>query len=523
MTKHSFGEIIQELKTAKGLSEELIQIVLEDCLKAAYKKRFDTDDNATIIIDFDNNEIALYAKKTIVKTVNDEVFEIDIASAQALEPESEEGDQLLIEFNMEDFSRTEIAIARQKTIQLIREFEGDSLYSEFKNKEGEIVIGYYLRENNNNIYVDLGKTEGVLTKRYQSVREIHQSGDRIKALIHEVRKQGNRFEVLLTRTHSDFIKKIFELEVPEIYDGVVEIVKIVREPGYRTKMAVRSSQADVDPIGTCVGTKGVRINTVMLELDNERIDILRYDSDPLTFIHNALSPADVKQVIITDFTKRTAMAVVEDDKLSIAIGKLGLNVKLANRLTDWSIDIKTISQFQEMEGTGELELFDTLETDEGEEVDIKKVSELTDLESSTRDKLLAAKIEYIEDLFQFTNANFQEFGLDAMEIRKIRSILQGVESADGTRRDGEHDDTNETDDETDDNTNETDDEQDENLKVDILPFYNTVLAKIQAHNIILIYDLVALYTEKRLSEITSITEDEVKHIIAVIEDNIELE
>lgn len=508
MTKTSLANIIQELKSAKGLSEELIEIVLHDCLKAAYKKRFGTDENASIDIDFDNYEVALYAKKTIVETVRDEVFEIDIASAKILEPDSAVGDQLLTEFNMENFTRTEIMVARQTTVQRVREFEGDSLYSEFKNKEGEIVIGYYLRENNNNIYVDLGKTEGVLSKKYQSVREIHQSGDRIKALIYEVRKQGNRFEVLLTRTHSDFIKKIFELEVPEIYDGVVEIVKIVREPGYRTKMAVRSLNAQVDPIGTCVGTKGVRINTVMLELDNERIDILRYDTDPLTFIHNALSPADVKQVIITDFAKRSAIAVVEDEKLSIAIGKLGLNVKLANRLTDWSIDIKTATQFQEMEGTGELDLFETMETEEGEEVDIKKVSELSDLDASTRDKLAVAKIEYIEDLFKFTNENFHEIGLDEMEIRKIREILQGVESSDGAKG---------NDDEADGK------EEDEDLLVSILPFNEAVLKKIQAHNLVSIYDLVTLYTDSRLSEIPDITADDMAHIIEIIKDNIELE
>lgn len=508
MTKGNLADIIHELKSSKNLSEELIQIVIEDGLKSAYKKRFGTDENAHVIVDFENSEVALFSKKTIVETIEDDVLEIDFESAKALEPECEIGDQILIEFKPDDFSRTEIMVANQKVIQRVREFEGNSLYSEFKNKEGEIVVGYFLRENNNNIMVDLGQAEGVLPKKFQSSRDTPQSGDRIKALIYEVKKQGNRFEILLTRTHPEFIKKIFELEVPEIYDGTVEIVKIVREPGYRTKMAVRSLHADVDPIGTCVGTKGVRINNVMLELDNERIDILRYDSDPLTFIHNALSPAEVKQVIITDFAKRSAIAVVNDDKLSIAIGKLGLNVKLANRLTDWSINIKTISQFQEMEGSGELEIFESLEVDEAEEVDVKKVNELQDLEKETIDKLLAASIEYIEDLFQYSNEEFYEKGLDESEVRKIREILQGFKSSDFKAEDKEEEEY---------------EESDEDMAVNVLPIKEEVLQKIAAHGIVSLYDLVNLFSEDKLSEITDINDEEIAHIIEVIKDNIELE
>jgi N utilization substance protein A len=212
-----------------------------------------------------------------------------------------------------------------------------------------MVIGYYQRERNGNIYVDLGKTEGILPKKYQSPREVYHPSDRVRALIYEVAKSPTGLQIVLSRTHAEFVRKVFELEVPELYDHTIEIYKIVREPGYRTKMAVYSNREDVDPVGACVGLKGVRIQAVVRELEGEKIDVLKYDPDPRTFIRNALLPAEVEQVVVLDEAKKSALAVVQENNFSLAIGKQGLNVRLANRLVDWNIDVRRRSSSLEMD------------------------------------------------------------------------------------------------------------------------------------------------------------------------------
>ena len=276
-----------------------------------------------------------------------------MSEALELNEDCEVGDELLIEINPKEFDRVSVQSAKQKARQSLREIQKDTLYSEFKDKVGEMIIGYYQRERNGNIYVDLGKTEGILPKKYQSPREIYHPNDRIKALIYEVVKTPTGLQIVLSRNHAEFVKKIFELEVPEIYDKTIEISKIVREPGYRTKIAVRSTREDVDPVGACVGLKGVRIQAVVRELEGEKIDILRYSLDSRSFIKNALSPAEVNQVVILDEAKKLALAIVPDAQFSLAIGKQGLNVRLANRLTDWNIDVKTETQFSEMDISAE--------------------------------------------------------------------------------------------------------------------------------------------------------------------------
>ncbi len=422
----NLNDVINDTVTSKGLTEELIKSALEDSLKAAYKKKYGDDTNAIVDFTSDNSEITLYAKKTIVSEVKDPVNEISLEEARNYESECEVGDQILIEFKAEDFTRNEIAVAGQRLRQKIREYESDSLSSEFKKKIGEIVIGYYLRGVNKDIILDLGRAEGIFPRRFQSPREVYRTGDRIKVIVHDVKKNGDGLEVILSRSHPEFVKKIFELEVPEIYEGTVEIVKIVREPGYRTKIAVRTLNSDTDPIGACVGSKGVRINNVMLELEGERIDVLKYDSDPLTFIKNSLSPAEVKQVVVLDQQKRSTLAIVDDDKLSIAIGKMGLNVRLANRLTDWIINVKTISQYQEMIKSGEIkkELIDIFTHSEVEEVNISRVNEIQSLDDGLIKKLEQNSVVYIEDLIKLSNTDLKDMGFTEEETKKLRTELR---------------------------------------------------------------------------------------------------
>jgi N utilization substance protein A len=281
--------------------------------------------------------------------VYDPVIEIELEEALQLTPECEEGDEIDIQVDPRTFDRSAVSTGKQAAHQGLSESFKDNLYNEYKDKVGEIIIGYYQREHNGSIYVDLGKVEGVLPTKYQSPRERYEKNDRIKALIVDLKRTNSGLQLVLSRSDPNFVRSIVELEVPEIYDKTVEIFKIVREAGYRTKIAVFSNKEDVDPVGACVGLKGVRIQNVIRELEGEKIDILRYDPEPTQFIKNALSPAEVANVYILDEEKKQALAVVPDSQFSLAIGKQGQNVRLANRLCDWNIDVKTEEQAAEMD------------------------------------------------------------------------------------------------------------------------------------------------------------------------------
>jgi len=422
----NLSEAIRLIVQEKGISEELVIKTIEETLMAAYKRKYGTTENAVFVFDEETGEASIQAKKLIVEDVEDPVLEIDLSEAKEIVGDCEIGDELMIEVDPRDFDRGAVQSAKQKTRQSLREIQKDTLYSEFKDKEGEIIIGYYQREAKGSIIVDLGKVEGIMPKRFQSPRETYRPNDRIKALIAEVNKGPLGLQIVLSRTHTDFVKKIFELEVPEVYDRTVEIMKIVREPGYRTKIAVWSHRDDVDPVGACVGLKGVRIQAIVRELEGERIDILKYDTDQKTFIRNALSPAEVDQIIVLDESKRNALAVVDESQLSLAIGKQGQNVRLANRLVDWNIDVKTREQFAEMDISVEKKMAvkalfgDINEEDE----EITRISELPDIPVPLVAKLSAAGIEFIADLVGLTREGMSKIeGLEADDVRLLSEIV----------------------------------------------------------------------------------------------------
>ncbi|MCL2243218.1 MAG: transcription termination factor NusA [Treponema sp.] len=422
------SQVIRQINQDRGIPEELILRTIEETLRAAYKHRFGSVDNAVVRFDEDNMEVSIFAQKKIVEQdgVYDPVTEIDLFDARELNPDADVGDEILVELDPKQFDRVAVQSAKQTAHQTIREIQKDSLYSEFKDKEGEIIIGYYQRERNGTIYVDLGKAEGVLPKKFQSPRETYHVNDRIKALIAEVKKDSGGLQIVLSRTHTEFVRTIFELEVPEIYDKTVEIHKIVREPGFRTKLAVYSNREDVDPVGACVGLKGVRIQAVIKELEGEKIDILKYDPDPRRFIKNALSPAEVRDVIILDEGKHQALAVVSDSMLSLAIGKQGLNVRLANRLVDWNIDVKTESQFSEMDIAAESrravsELFGDSEDFSDE---ISRISELPGVDSRLARILLDSGVDYIEDFIALSQEELESRGLSPSELDQLRKLIE---------------------------------------------------------------------------------------------------
>ncbi|MDR1956739.1 MAG: transcription termination factor NusA [Treponema sp.] len=420
------SEAIHQLIRDRGMSEELILRTIENTILAAYKRRYGNADNAIVRFN-DDREVSVYAKKNIVDGVYDPVSEIDLEEARELNLEAELGDEILIEVNTKDFDRISVQSAKQTAHQAIREIQKDSFYSEYKNKVGEIIIGYYQRERNGTIYVDLGKIEGILPKKFQSPRETYHVNDRIKALIIEVNKTPAGLQVVLSRTHTDFVRAIFELEVPEIYDKTIEIHKIVREPGYRTKLAVYSNRDDVDPVGACVGLKGVRIQSIIKELEGEKIDILKYDADPRRFIKNALSPAEVRDVIVLDEGKHQALAVVSDSQLSLAIGKQGLNVRLANRLVDWNIDVKTDAQFEEMDIAAESrravsELFGDAE-DPGDE--LSRISELPGVDTQVVQALQEKGVDYIEDFLALSQKDLLD--LKAVTEEQLEALQRLIE------------------------------------------------------------------------------------------------
>jgi N utilization substance protein A len=407
------AEAIRQLVQEKGIDEDLVFRMIEDTLKAAYKRKFGTNDNAVVTFNDAHTDVSIYSRKTIVDGVYNPVLEIELEEALQLDPECEEGDELLIEVDPKEFDRISVQSAKQTAHQSIRDIQKDSLYSEYKDKVSEIIIGYYQRERNGNIYVDLGKVEGILPKKFQSPRETYRQNDRIKALITEVKKTPSGLQIVLSRTDPDFVRRILELEVPEIYDKTVEIHKIVREPGYRTKVAVFSHREDVDPVGACVGLKGVRIQAVIRELEGEKIDILKYDENPLSFIKNALSPAEVNEVVILDTAKRSALAVVAEQQFSLAIGKQGLNVRLANRLADWSIDVKTDEQFAEMDLTAESRrAANDLFSDEAPVDELSLIADLPGITEELAELLKNNKIERIEELLSLSEE--QLHGLEGM-------------------------------------------------------------------------------------------------------------
>jgi N utilization substance protein A len=346
------GDAIRNMIAEKGISEELVLSTIEDILRAAYKRKYGTEENAVIEFNEDFTSVELSARRQIVDDDNwyNEVTEISLSDAQKIHEDCEIGDELLIPVDLKEFDRISVQSAKQRAHQSFRDIQKDTLYSEFKAKEGQLIIGYFRRQiANGDIYVDIGSTEGILPRRNQSSRESYGNNDKIKCFVDKVEKAERGVRVVLSRTSPELIRQLFEVEVPEIAQNQIDIIKIVREAGYRTKVAVASRNDDVDPVGACVGLKGNRIQTIMSEIEGEKIDILRYDPNPVNYIRNALSPAQVSDVVIIDKNIYHAVAIVDESQLSLAIGKQGLNVRLANKLCDWLIDVKTPAQFQDMD------------------------------------------------------------------------------------------------------------------------------------------------------------------------------
>ena len=336
----------EALGKEKGIAPEVLFDAIEAALISAYKRNFSSAQNVRVSLDRQTGEIHVYARKTIVEQVEDDRLEISLAEARKINPSYIEEDVLEIEVTPRDFGRIAAQTAKQVVVQRIREAERGIIYEEFSNRSSDILTGIIQRIEQKNVFIDLGKTEAVLPPTEQMIGEEYAHGDRVKTYIIEVKKTSKGPQIMVSRTHPGLLKRLFELEVPEIHDGIVEIKSVAREPGMRSKIPVYSRDEEVDSVGACVGPKGMRVQTIVDELRGEKIDIVKWDADPAVYISNALSPAKVVSVEVDEVNK-ISKVVVPDYQLSLAIGKEGQNARLAAKLTGWKIDIKSESQAAE--------------------------------------------------------------------------------------------------------------------------------------------------------------------------------
>ncbi|WP_276836709.1 transcription termination factor NusA [Megasphaera stantonii] len=331
------------LSKEKGVSTDVICDSLEAVLITAYKKEPEANPLADVELNRETGDYRIVAAKTVVEDVVNDHGEISLADARKLNPEYEVGDVVNVDVTPSNFGRIAAQAAKQVMIQRLREAERSIVYDEFYNRTDDIITGLIQRIENKNVYVDLGKAEAILPASEQIPTETYTVGQRIKCYVVEVRKTTKGAQILVSRTHPGLLKRLFELEVPEIYEGVVELKSVAREPGRRSKIAVYSRDENVDSVGACVGPKGSRVQNIVTELQNEKIDIVKWDEDPAVYIANALSPAQVVSVTVDEGEKASSV-VVPDYQLSLAIGKAGQNARLAAKLTNWKIDIKSESQ-----------------------------------------------------------------------------------------------------------------------------------------------------------------------------------
>ncbi|AKL95436.1 transcription elongation protein NusA [Clostridium aceticum] len=338
-----FIEALEQIQKDKGISKEILIDAIEAALISSYKRNFGSAQNVRVEINRETGEVHVYSQKRVVEEVEDDLLEISLEEAKEIHRNYEVEDIIEREVTPRNFGRIAAQTAKQVVVQRIREAERGVVYEEFINRESDIITGTIARVAKGIVYVNLGKTEATLSPTEQIPNEQYTHGERIKTYIVEVKKTTKGPQVMVSRTHPGLIKRLFELEVPEIHEGVVEIKSISREAGSRTKIAVESKDPNVDAVGACVGPKGARVQAIVDELRGEKIDIIKYSEDPSVFIASSLSPAKVVSTEVS-VENKTAKVVVPDYQLSLAIGKEGQNARLAAKLTGWKIDIKSESQ-----------------------------------------------------------------------------------------------------------------------------------------------------------------------------------
>ena len=339
---------IEELEKERGIDKDYLLESIETALVTAYKRNFDSQENVKVVIDQKAGDIKVFSIKEIVKEVENELAEISLEEAKKINKDAKVGETVEVEIIPRNFGRIAAQTAKQVVVQKIREAERNMVFTEYNDRKGEIVSGIVQKADGGTVVLDLGRLEGIMPIKDQIPGENYKVNDKIKAYVVNVeRGLKGAPQVLVSRSHPDFVRKLFEFEIPEIYEGLIEIKSIARDAGFRSKVAVYSTNENIDPVGSCVGQKGIRIQNIINELKGEKIDVIEWNEDPAIYISAALLPAQVMAVDIKE-EEKFAQVIVPDDQLSLAIGKSGQNARLAARLTNWKIDIKSESQFREL-------------------------------------------------------------------------------------------------------------------------------------------------------------------------------
>jgi transcription termination/antitermination protein NusA len=429
----NFFEAIHQIASEKQIPRESIEDIVIKAIMHAYKKQYGAVDNMRVVFDRDKSVVKIVARKMVVREPRNLAEEVAYRDAVKFKSDANVGDEIEVEEEpFASFGRIAAQTAKQVFIQQIKECEKNIVYEDFKEKEGELINGYMQRRSRDTIFVDIGygRTEGVLPKREQSPLEHYKTGDRIKALVWKVEKNAKGPNIVLTRVQPEFIKRLFEMEIPEVYEGIVIIQNIVREQGMRTKVAVSSSRDDVDSVGACVGMKGVRIQSIVRELEGEKVDVVEYSDDRKTMVNNALTPAHVKEVI--DARDGMAIAVVESDQYNLAVGKNGHNVRLASRLCGFEIQVKTEEQYREFLSSSESRML--VEQLFKEDTDETSLAELP-LEPRVIELLEKGGIFSVEELVETSLENLMK--IDGIGEKTANRIMEIVAETVDFEEDGE--------------------------------------------------------------------------------------
>ena len=339
----SLIDALKDLCVEKEISPEVMFDAVESALKVAYKKNFNQDDNVEVVLDREDGSFHVYSLKSVVEEVSDPVIEISKEDAEKINPDCEIDDVIEIEVTPKNFGRIAAQAAKQLVVQKLREAERGVIYDEFTNRDSDLIRGKIVRVEDGNFIVEVGKTEAILVPSEQSPLDDYKIGDYVRAYIIEVKKGGKGPQVYLSRTHPNFLRRLVEIEIPEIQEGIIEIKGVAREAGFRSKIAVNSKDPNVEAVGSCIGQRGTRIQPVLEELGEEKLDVIAWSAKPGVYVANALSPSKIVSVALND-DEKNCRVVVPDNQLSLAIGKEGQNARLAARLTGWKIDIKSVRQ-----------------------------------------------------------------------------------------------------------------------------------------------------------------------------------
>ena len=402
--------IIDQVSREKGLERNVLISAIKEAISSAVKKRFGSKMDIEVNYNENTGDLEVYQFRTVVEKVSDPDIEISLEEARELDPESELGDSIGTKMEMAELGRIEAQSARQVIIQKMKTAEMDVIYDEFKDREGEVVNGIVQRFERGNVVVNLGGTEAILPPAEQIPTESYRRGDRIRAYIVEVRKTQRDTQIILSRTHPEFLKRLFEIEVPEIAEGVVQIMGVAREPGSRSKIAVSSSDMDVDPVGACVGMRGSRVQAIVQELRGEKIDIVPWSPDPAKFVYNALAPAECTQVTV-DEANEVLEVIVPDDQLSLAIGRQGQNVRLAAKLMGWKIDVKSETRFRNSQDPNYQAMVEYLEMNENiaDHLFKKGIRTIGQLAQADPEELRKDAAPFIEAARQFLEEHGEEY------------------------------------------------------------------------------------------------------------------